>query len=88
MSGLSEFFDSARSGCTVHRAALRAERLPECCRAGLTECGLFIKHLDSDGGEIALPLLKCAVCGRYFALRGEKYIPVENPLQFEIISRK
>ncbi len=87
MGGLREHFNAAASGYAIHRATLRAERLPACCRTGLSDSGCFIQSLGAGGEEALYPLLQCAVCGRYFALCGEKYLPVENLMRYEVIRR-
>ena len=86
MSGLNEHFSA--SGYSIHRAAVRKERLPECCRSGLRECGMAVRYLGASGEDILLPLMKCAFCGRLYAVMeegGNRFLPVDNPLRFEIV---
>lgn len=82
MPGLRDFFQ--QSGYAIHRSALRLERLPACCRGNLTDCGGGIRHLDRSGNEIRLPLKQCAVCGKRYAVCGEQFLPIDNPLRFDM----
>ena len=84
MGSLSEYFRS--SGYAVHRSALRPERLPACCRNALDDCGRAVRYLDSAGQEIWLPIRRCGVCGRYYAVWEGKYMPVDNPLKYEMVN--
>ncbi len=88
MGSLSEHFMPANSGYAIHRVSLGYERLPECCRTGLADCGLSVRHLGTSGDEVLLPLLKCGECGRYYAGSGGRFIPVDNPLKYEITGRR
>ena len=87
MGGLNEYFST--SGYSIHRAAVRRERLPECCRSGLRGSGAAVKYLGQAGENILLPLLRCASCGRMYAVcdeSGKRFMPVENPLRYEIVT--
>ena len=88
MSSMHDYFNPSGSGYAIHRTALRRERLPECCRNSLTECSLSIKYLGNSGENVLLPLVKCGVCGRLYAQCGEKYMPVDNPLKYEMTDRQ
>ena len=85
MSSLHDYFNPSVSGYAVHRTFLRRERLPECCRKTLAECGLWIKYLGSSGENVLLPLVKCGVCGRLYAKSKEKYMPIDNLMKYEIV---
>ena len=86
MGSLSDYFNSSGSGYSIHRTALRRERLPVCCRGNLNGCGLGIVFLGLSGEEIILPLNECCVCGRYYAVCGKKYMPVDNLLKYRTIN--
>ena len=88
MSSLSEFFAPSGSGYAIHRTFLRRERLPECCKEHLAACGISIKHLGDSGEEVNLPLVKCGICGRVYAICGRKYMPVDNLLKYEITDQQ
>lgn len=83
MGSLNEHF--RQSGYTLHRAALRRERLPRCCRENLHALTTGIKFMDEGGGELLLPLTECVICGRKYAMSDEKYIVVKNLLQFDVV---
>lgn len=84
MSSLNEHFKSV--GYTFHRDAVRKARIPQCCRKNLKPTGIGIKYFSPDGADVVLPLLECSVCGRKFAVSGEKYIAVDNILKFDTVS--
>ena len=86
MSALNDHF--RRSGYSPHRQSLRWERLPDCCRGGLTDCGASVKYLGLSGENVLLPLVKCAVCGRYYAVCGKKYMLIENLLRYETVTNR
>ena len=86
MGNLNEHF--RRSGYTIHRAALRYDRLPACCIRHLNDEGAAVRYLDAAGREIWLPLKKCAVCGRYYAVCGKKYMLIENLLRYETVTNR
>lgn len=88
MASLSEHFRPSVSGYAVHRTFLRYGRLPQCCRESLADSGLSVRYLGGSGEEALLPLLKCGVCGRVYARCGEKYMPVEHPLKYELTDRR
>lgn len=83
MGSLGDYFRN--SGYAIHRAALRSDRLPECCRHSLAECGMSAVFLDPSGSEILLPMKKCGVCGRSYALSDGKYIPIDSLLKYRIV---
>lgn len=84
MSSLNEHFKSV--GYTFHRNAVRKQRLPQCCRENLKPTAIGVKYFSSDGADAVLPVLECSVCGRKFALSGEKYIAVDNLLKFDTVN--
>lgn len=84
MGCLSDYFSPSGSGYAVHRTFLRRERLPACCRENLTDSGLSVKYLGDAGEETYLPLRKCPVCGRYYAVCGGKYMPADHLMRFEV----
>ena len=84
MGSLSEFFKN--SGYAVHRIPLRPERLSECCRNALADCGCAVRYLDPAGQEILLPIRKCGVCGRCYAMGEGRYLPIDNPMKYEIVN--
>jgi hypothetical protein len=84
MGSLSDYFKT--SGYAVHRSALRPERLPECCRNALADVGRAIRYLDSYGKEIWVPIKRCGVCGRCYAVCEGKYMPIDNPLKYETVN--
>lgn len=83
MGNLNEHF--RQSGYTLHRMAVRKERLPQCCRDNRRVTDFAIKFMNQNGGEEALPLAECPICGKKYAMMGEKYLPIKNTLQFQII---
>lgn len=83
MGRLNDHF--RESSYTIHRSAMRRERLPMCCRDNLKKQGIGIRWLDVDGSEIILPLMKCEICGRQYALNGEKYMAIDNLLRFDVL---
>lgn len=86
MGNLNEHF--RQSGYTLHRTALRKERLPQCCRENLRTTNFAVQFLNQDGREEALPLTECSLCGKKYAMMREgKFLPIKNTLQFEIIKR-
>ncbi len=86
MSSLNEHFKS--SGYAFHRDAVRKTRLPRCCRENLKTTSVGIKYFSTNGADVVLPVLECSVCGRKFALSGEKYIAVDNLLKFDTVNLK
>lgn len=86
MGSLNEYFGPSGSGYSIHRTFMRPERLPGCCRESLSECGLNIRYLGDSGEEIYFPLVRCRVCGRYYAVCGRKYMTVDNLMKYEIFS--
>ena len=85
MSQLNDFF--RQNSYTLHRNALRRERLPACCRSGdwrPTHRG--IRFLGTHGEEVILPLVRCEICGRQYAEVDGKYFPADNPLQFDLVN--
>lgn len=83
MARLNEFF--AGNAYALHRAALRRERLPECCRVRLAPKGLSVRFLTRDGGETLLPVEECAGCGRLYALTEDsKYLSIENLMRYDV----
>ena len=88
MSSMHDYFNPSGSGYAIHRTALRRERLPECCKENLAARGISIKHLGDSGEEVYLPLVKCGICGRVYAICGRKYMPVDNPLKYEITDQQ
>ena len=88
MSSLSEFFAPSGSGYSIHRTALRWKRLPKCCHESLAACGRYIKYRGEAGENVLLPLVKCGICGRVYAICGEKYMPVDNLMKYEITDQQ
>lgn len=86
MGSLNEHF--RQSGYTLHRTALRKERLPQCCRENLRATNFAVQFLTQDGREEALPLTECPLCGKKYAvMENGKYLPIQNILQFDIIKK-
>ncbi len=83
MDNLNEHFRD--SGYSIHRGAIRPERLPECCRSGLIDCRAAVRYLDCSGRETLLPLRQCGFCGRYYAVCGEKFMLIDNLLRFDVV---
>lgn len=83
MGTLNEHF--RQSGYTLHRAALRKERLPRCCRENLRPHSIGIQYLDEHGEAVVLPLVSCTVCGSQFARSNERYLKIGNMRQFEVV---
>ena len=86
MSSLNEHFKSV--GYTFHKDAVRKQRLPQCCRENLKPTYIGIKYFSPGGEDVVLPVLKCSLCGRNFALFGERYIPADNLLKFDTVALK
>lgn len=87
MSGLNEHF--ASSGYTIHRISLSSGALPECCRES-EPMGTAIRYPGGSAGDSLLPLVKCRLCGRMYAIVKsdgvrERFLPVENPLRYDIV---
>ncbi len=84
MGGLSNHFKG--SGYAIHRTAIRPGRLPECCRNALADCLLAVRFLDASGKERLLPMKKCGVCGRYYAVCEDKFMAIGNLLKYDIVN--
>ena len=83
MAGMREFF--SENPYTLHRTALRRERLPFCCRSGLKPKGLSVRFLARDGGETLLPVQECAGCGKLYALTEEnRFLPIDSLLRYDV----
>lgn len=82
MSDLNEHFK--QSGYTLHRAALRRECLPRCCRENMRALTIGINFMDRAGSEQLLPLVECAVCFKKYALSDGRYMAVKSLLKFKI----
>ncbi|MBQ1554474.1 MAG: hypothetical protein IIZ68_03345 [Clostridia bacterium] len=83
--GLSDYF--RKSAYALHRSALRKQRLPGCCQEKLSPTGRGVRFLTRGGCDTVLPLWKCRVCTRTYAMMEERYLPIDNPLRFEIVER-
>lgn len=86
MSSLNEHFKSV--GYTLHRDSVRKQRLPQCCRENLKPTSIGIKYFSPSGEDVVLPVLKCNICGRKFALSGKRYISIDSLLKFDIVALK
>lgn len=83
MVSLNEHFRN--SGYTLHREALRKERLPRCCRDNLRALPIGIKFVDRAGGEVLLPVVECASCSKKYAMSDGRYISIKNLLRFDVM---
>ncbi len=84
MSSLNEHFKSV--GYTFHQNAVRKIRLPLCCRENLKPTAIGIKYFSTEGQDAVLPVLECSVCGKKFALFGQKYVEIDNILKFDTVA--
>lgn len=84
MAPLNDHFK--HTAYAIHRSAWRKERLPSCCREGLYPLGIGIRFLTKDGCDTVLPLYECAVCTRKFAVIGNRFMAVDNLMQYDVVT--
>lgn len=85
MDSLRDFFH--QNAYAVHRASLRRERLPDCCRseAHLLPTKLGIRFLNRYGQPVILPVFVCSVCGKRYAGTEDRFLPIASLLRYETV---